>query len=370
MCAGMADVSLWAGGMLGALAVLFVTREANAGEVTVEWSAPAGCPTAGEVTRRAQNVGRKPPDANVTVYAHVQRMSHSRFQVHLEGTVGRESWTRDLEAENCNTLADAAALVVAITASATPSRADTAEAGPFPTTTPARGSRVASEVSRSGTVRAIGATPTTISNDLGNAPSAPSDQNPATSAAPLETRERPNAEPSQQRALRSVRVAPMVSVETGSVPKPAPGVSLALAWVPSAFRAELEAGAWAQGSATLPSRPNEGGHFRLVAARARVCETPRWLRVSIGPCAGVEVDYLTAASFGTDVSRTNSASWFSASAGLLGNLRLASWLSARTTLDATLPLARTSFVIEGRGTVHRVANISPRASLGLEMQLP
>jgi hypothetical protein len=143
-----------------------------------------------------------------------------------------------------------------------------------------------------------------------------------------------------------------------------------VAWAPSALRAELEAGAWAEQRTSLPRHPGAGGRFQLVAARGRGCLAPEWRSLSAGPCAGLEVDHVIAESFGEMVTRTNDATWLSASGGVFGVLRVTRWLGVRAAVDATVPLARTSFVVLGEGTVHRVASVSPRASIGLEFRIP
>ena len=68
--------------------------------------------------------------------------------------------------------------------------------------------------------------------------------------------------------------------------------------------------------------------------------------LSAGPCGGLEADRLVASGFGEIVSRSNEATWLSATAGLLGIARLSRWVAIRAALDATVLLSR---AVRGRG---------------------
>ncbi len=345
--------------LISGLGMVAAGRGAHAAEGDLDWVAPAGCPDAGDVARRSRNVpGGGNPTAHVTARAHVRQAAKGRWHVHIDGTIGDERWTRDLEAETCDALAEATALLVAIARSTGPR---SAELGVGVETT-------ASEEPSTSGVALSSKLP--LRDEPVEAARTSAVSAPAEAAAAESAQDRAGASKRPSSFMHSLRVAPMLSIETASVPTPAPGMAIAIAWAPSMLRAELDAGAWMEGSATLPSNPEAGGRFRLVAARARVCATPRWGRLSAGPCAGLEIDHVTAEGFGGSIRGSNDATWLSASPGVLGALHVTPWLAVRATLDATVPLERTSFVIVGRGSVHRVANAGPRPSLGIELQLP
>jgi hypothetical protein len=87
------------------LAAALWPREADAQHLTLAWEAPAGCPDRAAVRARLPEA-RRP----ITVRARSVRGANDRWAIHLEIDGG----ARDLEADTCAELADAAVLIVSL----------------------------------------------------------------------------------------------------------------------------------------------------------------------------------------------------------------------------------------------------------------
>jgi hypothetical protein len=302
--------------LVGMLGLVSWSGTARAQSVSLTWTAPAGCPTEADVIRRANAISRGSERGPSPSRARVERTPSGTWHLHIEGGRVDGAWSRDVEAESCDAAADTTALLAAIGEPTTP-------LAPRP----------------------FGQTPTPLTS-------------------------RPKANESPPGFWRSLRIAPGVAAESGANPTATLGGVLALAWSPSALRAEFEAGAWAEQTAFIPERTELGGKFRLVNGRLRGCALPRWRWLSLGACTGVELSNLRAEATGPTTTGNNDATWFSATAGFLSLFHLTHGLALRAGLDGGLPLSRMSLVISNGGTVHRIATPAIRASFGVEVGLP
>ena len=239
------------------LILAFSAPTASASEL--DWSAPPECPSAAEVARAARDLAAPGAQPKLTARVEVSEVEAGRWHVHIEDTLGGRSWSRDLEAESCEALANATALILAA-------------AGAVETPGPRANVETVDPGSRDGdgaATRGTTAGPTTASSQT-TAPSLSLEPSstPSTGVAaprneqPFTTRPSGAASP-----WASFRAAPMFSCETGLLPHPAPGNPRAGVGVPSALRIEPEAGMWAMESGTVAASPADGGRFQLMAAR-------------------------------------------------------------------------------------------------------
>jgi hypothetical protein len=113
---------------------------------------------------------------------------------------------------------------------------------------------------------------------------------------------------------------------------------------------------------------NAGGDFTLVAASGRGCYVLHYSGFEIAPCAAAEIDLISGRGFGADVPQSNSGRWVTALAGGLAEWAIRRWVALRLSADATAPLSRPVFALEGLGAVHRPAVIGFRGALGAELR--
>ncbi len=142
-----------------------------------------------------------------------------------------------------------------------------------------------------------------------------------------------------------------------------------VAVVIAALRIELGAGAWLDRRAPLAQPSSAGGDVGLVTGSAGACWSfLRTGHVDLGPCLAFEVGRLRADGFGATSSGSGSALWSALQAGGLFAWSPISRLAAVFRLDAAVPFARPTFVIDGLGAVYRSAPVVGRATLAVEVR--
>ncbi len=89
-------------------------------------------------------------------------------------------------------------------------------------------------------------------------------------------------------------------------------------------------------------------------------------RFDLAPCAGADVNLVSAPGRGADTNCSATAAWTTLTGGALGRISLLSWLAFRMRVDALVPLTRPTFVVVNEGSVHRHSSVGVAASIGLE----
>ena len=167
----------------------------------------------------------------------------------------------------------------------------------------------------------------------------------------------------------SFRVLAWTLADAGSLP----GISVAVGGkavtVIEAFRFELGGGVWLDRTATLASPPGAGAHVGLATGSAGGC----WSflgpgRFELGPCVAFELGRLHAEGFGVTSQGSGSALWSALQGGGLFAWSAVSRLAVVARLDAAVPFARPTFVLEGLGAAFRTSPVVGRATLGLEVR--
>ncbi|HEX3777568.1 MAG TPA: hypothetical protein VHV51_24030 [Polyangiaceae bacterium] len=276
------------------------------------WSAPSECPDETSVNGYVtQDLGAAPIDATqVHARGTVKKTSDGRYEVELElGAAGAQSTTmRSLGDANCESLAQAAALVVAL--------AIRAERAPEPV------------------------------------PVA------ASKRAPKAARFNRHARPF---------LAALVVADAGTLPKPTLGLGVSAGASIGLVRLEPMLAYFAPQSGTVPDRPGLGARFTLGSALLRACTPFPASELWFAPCLGAGLDWFHASGFGARVSERASTFDAVGLAAALGGWDISSIISLRAELSLVAPLARPEFVVDGVGTVYRRAPIATRAALGLEL---
>jgi hypothetical protein len=199
----------------------------------------------------------------------------------------------------------------------------------------------------------------------------------APSAAPLDTLP-PNASPPDalpvDRAPSAANAPPEPSgVQLGFVPSvelvmdsasvagPALGVAAQaqLRWEAFGLGAY---GLWLpERSEPLGARQDVG--FSLMAAGLRGCYRSRDAQPSIDLCGGFELGRLEAEGLGLRGARSRTDTWLAPSWGAAVGWRLFGGVSIQARLEALLPLGRERYVVDGDVLVHEVPDAALRAGL-------
>jgi hypothetical protein len=310
----------------------------------LEWTAPAGCASAAEIEAAvARLLGTAPAPTDSTtldVVATARPGLGGLWQGEVELRSGAKVGRRNIQAESCQAVADATALIAAltidpdaVTAQQAPPSAETSSVPP--------------------------ASPTA-------ATSAPA---PAPAPAPPRLL-KATTPPAVSRQRLSVWAEPLVIADVGALPKPTIGAGVAggINW----NRSTLEVGAaqFAEGTATIAGTvPAAGGDFRLRAFWLAVCPALQAGPFDLGVCGQVELAAMKGTGFGVSSGYENSYLWPAVGGGGLARLRLSRAFSVPLRLGLSFPLRYPTFTLKGiaenQGRVHRPALGSGRLSLGV-----
>jgi hypothetical protein len=364
-----------------ALAVLCAAPCASAAEgprVTLRWSVPPSCPDVSRVTREVDRLlgdGSPRPAAPLDVSVTVTRSAGGEFEVHLETQGDDGVRTREIRGTSCEVVADTTALLIALIIDPDAMSRPPPEAPsplPAPTPEPRAPSPPPSLPPLSLPAPSLPA-PSLPSLSLpapSPAPPAPSLPAPSPPAPLPPARDLPPDERPVHIGRPSIRILAWTLADAGSLP----GISFAVggkaAAVIGAFRFELGAGVWLDRRTTVAQQPSAGGDVGLVAGSAGACWSflPRG-KLELGPCLSFELGRLHADGFGGTTQGSGSALWSALQGGGLFAWSPVSWLAGVVRLDAAVPFARPTFVIEGLAApVFRPSPVVGRATVGAEVR--
>ena len=303
------------------IAVALVAQRASADDLALTWRAPEGCPPASavhEAAIRGAGDNHAPLDAD----ALVTQEQPDRWSVTIRTKrAGVASADRRLDASSCAALADATAVILSL-ALVPPAPAPAPVPAPAPAPAPV----------------------------------------PPPARAPA-----PDRSPSDLSAYaHPLAVSASVATDATTLPSPAVGGHAAIAFLPGRARIEVAGGYFAEQSQTTGTSL-AGATFTLLSTGVRGCWAIVREDVELSPCAGADVQVMSARGFGAARNYDASAAWMSVSGGALLRIPLTSWVALRAQVDAIVPLSRPSFVVEGDGAVHRPAGLGARAGIGAEL---
>ncbi len=275
-------------------------------QVSLAWSAPADCPTRAAVLDRVDRLRTRSsrPGSAPFAAASVTRTDDGRWSLDLQTATPDGPAERTLVADSCANVAEAAALILALSL-------DDAAARPQPS--PAQ-------------------------------PSPPRSLSPGT---PVDV------------ALRASFV-----LDGTTLPSAAPGVSVALAVVRDRLR--LEVGAAYLFSRRAVNASNVGGDIALVSAGLRGCVTLFRGLVEPRVCAAVEGGSMMGSGVGIATPASGSSPWWGLFGGAALAWNLSPHLSLYLGVDAGVSLSSPEFVIEEVGPVHRPSTALVRGGFGVE----
>lgn len=343
-----------------------------ASPIALRWAAPEACPDRGAVVERIERLLGGPPaatDRRLDAEGAVEELPRG-FRLDLRVASGDAESARVLQSVSCESLADAAALVIAL---AFDPDAVTAQ-----------------EIRRAEADAASPAPPPSGSAQPYTEPPAPAsaggpiadthgDAAPVSTAAliriPVPIPARPPSPPAPPPRESRLSFGAFAAVEgdAGSLPSVAPGVRAGLSFGVGALRIEPSFEAWPSSRTALADRPSAGAELRLLAFALDACR--RLLPWDGGAaaaeafgCLGFEIGELRGEGFGVSSPSSGGALWAAPRAGLRAELPLARWAAITLDVGVAVPLDRKRFVLDlsgGRAAVHEPSPVSGRAGLGL-----
>lgn len=305
------------------------------GAISVEWVAPEGCPEAPVVSARidAEIGGARPAEVPLVARATVTRDTAFRLTLDVDGHE-----PRTIEASSCDELAEATVLVVAMTVES------------------ARREAMAPRVVAAGP--SAEATPT---QREGTAPTVPNEAAPQVDLSPSEVSRDFDAETRK----RTWRVAVRVEGELayGGVPILMAGPRFAVGAEGDAWNAEAALRWLPSVSHDVTQSPRVGASFELVSAVLSGGGAWSWGGLRLELVLAVELGVVTGTAFGLASPGKGSSFWVAVDGGARLRYRWVDRVGVFAALDASVPISRSEWIIDGVG---RVADISP---IGLSARL-
>jgi hypothetical protein len=327
-------------GVLALFALSPKTARADvaAPKLTFTWSSPAECTTENDVRMRVDRIlgARSAPHENVDARAVVTQ-SGEIFRAEIQLNSAGQTSLRHVEDTSCNALADAVALIVALTvnpeAAALPKPIEDKppETKPIPTKPP-----------ETKPVEEKKSTPPPSSEKKSEAP------NP----------EAVGRRPFYFGADFLLDVATLKSLGAGA--------EIVAGFNPRHAAFEIS-GTWlSTQDAHYDADPTQGASEYSLGAGARACWEVFDSTLDVGPCGGAELTGIFAQGFGATQKTDTSVALFRSLLGARAKLRF-SRFALRLAAEAAIPFTRPSFVIDNAGKVQGVAVLTLRTTFGAEI---
>jgi hypothetical protein len=337
------------GSLVVAAVVLALASAGDPGDDHVElhWNAPAGCPVEEEVRGRlGALLGSAPAHEPIAASVDVERAANGDYSARLVVEMGAHRSERTLTASQCSALADATALVIAVTVDPASTLGEALEPDP-----------IAAEPSAIPEPEAAIATPTEADAQGTSEPLAAA---PHTASAP--------AKPGRSRRIVGVHVRALGNVDYGTLPGVSGAIGGAIGAHGRRFRFEVS-GAWTFArEATVSSNPDASGRVALWAIAARGCGVPKWGRIELPLCGAVEAGALEGEGTGATVNATTARRpWVALTAGPALAFVPVPRVAILVGADLVVPLWRAQFLV-GDELVHQPFYVGVRAGLGVELR--
>ncbi|MBX7077663.1 MAG: hypothetical protein K1X88_00665 [Nannocystaceae bacterium] len=300
----------------------------------------------GDRVARAGRPGA-PIDLDVEADARLRPRSDGRWELELEITRGDALEQRHFVADECGTLLDAAAFVIAAAMDPTRTSAPVPTAEPTAPTEP-----TAPEPAEP---HAQAPTP----------PASASTAASATTSASPPPRPRP---PARRRPGAFVGV--WGGLDGGALPGATGYFEADIGARGRGWRVGLLGGTRLQTEQRASLDPKAGAKLSLWNVGVRACGVPSWRVLELPLCLGADAGQLRAQGFGYQGARSLTRPWaaIAIAPGLLWRVHPRVAIGVRVELD--VPLRRTQLVIEHLEALPRVGPVAGRGLLGLEGRFP
>lgn len=336
-----------------------------AAPITLVWTAPGECPTTAEVSARVEKLLGGPPaaaDRRLEAIATVEPLPRG-YRLEISLTADGATSGRILQGARCDSVADAAALVIALAFDPEAVAAQEAKQGVSETPdAPADSAPV----------------PSAAPSDAPPPPPPPAA--PAIVRIPVPIPPPPRPPPPADSGVTEITYGFFAQLvgDAGSLSSVVPGVRAGLSLGIGPYRIEPAFIAFPSAKSALPDRPTAGAEMRLLMGSLDACRRlwPWSARSDLGlsaahACLGFEVGEMHGAGFGVTVPRSGGTVWAAPHAGLRAELSLARNVALTVDLGVAIPLNRSSFVLtltEGRAVVHEPSAVAGRAGAGLALR--
>jgi hypothetical protein len=299
-------------------------------KLTFTWSSPAQCTTENDVRMRVDRIlgARSAPHENVDARAVVTQ-SGDTFRAEIQLNSAGQTSSRHVEDTSCNALADAVALIVALTvnpeAAVSPKPIETkpTEAKP-PETKPVEQKKLPA---------------------------------PATS-------EKKSELPDAEIARHPIYFGANFLLDVATLKSLGAGAEVVAGFNPRHAAFELS-GSWLS-TQDAHYDATQGASEYSLGAGARGCWEIFDSALDVGPCGGAELTGIFAQGFGATQKTDTSVALFRALLGARAKLRF-SRFALRLAAEAAIPFTRPSFVIDNAGKVQDVATLTLRTTFGAEI---
>lgn len=366
------------------------SNETGPSQIDLTWVAPDSCPDLGWVNSEIERLLGRPlgsvKEPRTQAAATVAQLGPQKWRLKLVTLQNNKGGERELYAEQCQPLARAAALILAL--------------GVDPQAVAEREKEAAGKVAGVEETRLQNPTDEAAAGPVAQPQSAPSqsreapvqkvepspDSPPATEKAtdgqpspptispPGDTAEEDTPE---ETATHSVVLGAAFGADIGSLPKASAGGGVTAGVELSRWRLEVIAGLWPLRQAEIEEAPRFGAKLGLWTIAPGACYRV-WTRgLSFAPCISVELGRIYGQGTGDDDHLTNSKKgagfWLAPVAGARITWPVNGWVGIIAELGCAIPVLRHRFKLQiadlgNPVVVHRSAVIAPRARVGAELR--
>ncbi|MCA9692421.1 MAG: hypothetical protein KC636_22670 [Myxococcales bacterium] len=331
-----------------------------AADPALSWEAPPGCPDASQVRAALERLlAETPPerrrDLELSAQAVVVKRPEGPWSLRLAISTRDGESARELDAESCDALAEATALLVAMTVDPTAGSKRPEE-------------QVQKDTSEEEPAPGVGATPARV-------PEAPPEAAVTTPSKPVDGPVERELEAKGPPKLQAALGWDLI-LGTGGPPSFGLGLGLGLELIGPRFRVGVRGHHLFTRTVSLEDRGLLGARVdvQLWAGQVRGCGVPR-VRAGYGfiefpLCGGVELGGLRGEGVGLPISSSYTGLWAAilASPGLM--IHVGGSFAFTTRVDVGIALSRPRFAVENLGDVYRAPPASFAFILGFELRMP
>ncbi len=339
--------------------------------VALIWIAPEQCPDERWVKAEVERLIGRPlvtaeGEPTIAVHGILEGTEKGGWVLRLRTVQAGNPGLRELEAEQCGTLAKAAALILALSIDPR-----------------------AVEERRAERTRGDGGTPTdapfaaAVEVGAGEAETRRSEPDgervTETESEALEPEEQD--EPETEVTTEGTSGPPLhlafrieALADAGTLPGMGAGMGAAVALLVERLRLEGSFGYWPEREGRIEEVPSLGAELGLLAGTAGICHRSWGELLSFSACAHIETGSLYGR--GANVTRRlqGSALWLALLAGARAGWRVTRWGAFVLELGLAAPLLRPGYTlwvqgVTDRALVHRPATVAPRLRVGIELRI-
>lgn len=301
------------------------------------WEAPSECPARENVLARvARNLGRP---AELRGVATITR--GARYELTLKLRVNDTDTERVIQADKCDSLADAAALLAAMAIDPTETLRRRADG-------PASGDASVGD----------------DASDVRESAPNPNVADAGTSAAVAHSTDAGRAEAESPAGLSAFVRAGGV-LDTGTTPSVAPGAFLQGGLSLRSFRTSLMLAVFGAAEARSPRTQTVGADLSLRTATLDGCFVPfAWRPIEPSLCASATLDWVHATAFGAFENLSEDVFWLTLGLSFETRAYLTRGFFLGAVGGAFVPLRQRTFTITGEGGLFTPSPVSFRGSIG------